>query len=165
MPNTLIREQLTINLPGEPTSLDAYTVRPSGNTPCPTVIVAMELFGLNDHVRDISDRLAAQGYAVIAPNFYHRTLPAASLPFGEEGRQEGFVHLRKLTREQVLADVAAVLRVIESRPDASGRVGVLGFSMGGHIAYLTATQFPVAACACFYGGWIANTDIPMSQPP
>ena len=153
-----------IAVPGETEPLDCHVVRHPHDASAPWVIVCMELFGVNDHIRDVCSRLAAQGYHVIAPNFYHRTLPGASLPFGEAGRGEGFRHLNQLTRAQALADAEAVVNWIHEQPLACVRIGVLGFSVGGHIAFLAAACLDIAACACFYAGWLLGSEIALSQP-
>src|SRR5579859_4595664 len=144
--------------------MDCYVAKAANSAARPWVIVAMELFGVNDHICDIADRLSARGYNAIAPNFYHRTLAGASLPFSEDGRAQGFVHLHKLTRRGVLNDIDAAINWIGTQSEHRTPVASLGFSLGGHIAYLASTQFPIAACACFYGGWITSSDIPLSQP-
>jgi carboxymethylenebutenolidase len=164
MPYETQQEQVTIPVSEDGTQIDAYLVRPQQPGRYPAVIVGMELFGVNPHIRDIAARLARLGYVAIAPNFYHRSLPGGFLPFGAEGRDQGFEHLHQLRRTTVIADLRAVMAFLQSRQDVSGRTGILGFSMGGHIAYLAATQFDIAACACFYGGWITNTDIELGRP-
>jgi carboxymethylenebutenolidase len=63
-----------------------------------------------------------------------------------------------------LDDLSAIIRHIGSRGDVREKIAVIGFSAGGHIAYLAATAFDVEAVVSLYGGWIANTDIALSQP-
>jgi carboxymethylenebutenolidase len=154
--NRHMGDHIEIELPGS-APLDAYIARPSGEA-TGAVIVGMELFGVNEHIRDVTDRFARAGHIAIAPNFYHRTLPRSSLPFGDAGRTEGFRHLHQLRRDDALADVAAVLAYL------GVSATFVGFSFGGHIAYLAATQFALRATACFYGGWITTTEIPLGQP-
>lgn len=153
----ITQQHLTIPVAADDSLLDAYMARPAGPGRFPAVIVGMELYGVNEDIRDITDRVARLGYVAIAPNFYHRTLPGAALPYGAAGRDQGFVHLHQLRRETTLADVRAVLDFLHADPAIAARCGFLGFSMGGHIAYLAATQCDIAACACFYGGWLVNT--------
>ncbi|SFA85778.1 carboxymethylenebutenolidase [Collimonas sp. OK607] len=160
----ILQEQVAIPVPEDGSIIDAYVARPEQPGKYPAVIVGMELYGVNAEIRDAARRVAELGYVAIAPNFYHRTLPNDSLPFGAEGRDRGFEHLHHLSRPTVIADVRAVINFIHARQDVSERTGFLGFSMGGHIAYLAATQFDIAACACFYGGWLVNTDIELSRP-
>ncbi len=122
----------------------------------------MELFGVTAHMRDICDRLAAHGYAAIAPDFYHRTAAGIELADDDHGRERGFELLQALTRTQALDDLAATIEWIATR--RASLVGMVGLSVGGHLAYLAATRFALPAVAIFYGGWIPTTDITISQP-
>src|SRR6202012_5536719 len=111
--------------------------------PAPSgVIVVHELFGVNPEIRGVADDLAAAGFLTIAPEFYHREAPAGRwLERDDAGRQEGFRYLRRLRRDQALADVAAGLRWLESRPGID-RVAVIGVSAGGPLSYLAGWPPP-----------------------
>jgi len=123
------------------------------------VIVAHELFGVTADIRGVVDELARRGHTAIAPAFYHRALPDAELSRDAAGRETGFALLRQLTREQAIADVAATMRFLGNRP-----IAMVGFSFGGHIAYLAATRLDLVATVVLYGGWLTGTEIPLSQP-
>jgi len=146
------------------TTLPAYLARPA-RAPAPVgVIVAHELFGVNPDIRGVADDLAGAGFLTIAPEFYHRdATPGRWLERDDAGREEGFGYLHRLRRDQALADVAAGLEWLRSQPRIE-RVGVIGFSAGGHLSYLAACRLPVSRTAVLYGGWLPSTDIPMSQP-
>ncbi len=75
----------------------------------------------------------------------------------------GFGYLHRLGGNQALADVAAAIGWLRSRPGI-GRIAMVGLSAGGHLAYLAACRLPVSRAAVMYGGWLPGTDIPMSQP-
>jgi len=155
----------TIEIPVEDdTALAAYLARPA-TAPAPVgVIVAHELFGVNPDIRGVADDLAGAGFLTIAPEFYHRdATPGRWLERDDAGREEGFGYLHRLRRDQALADVAAGLEWLRSQPRIE-RVGVIGFSAGGHLSYLAACRLPVSRTAVLYGGWLPSTDIPMSQP-
>jgi len=146
------------------TSMPVYLARP-GADPAPAgVIVAHELFGVNPDIRGVADDLASAGFLTIAPEFYHRdAAPGRWLERDDAGRQEGFGYLNRLSRDQVLADAAAGIAWLRSEPGIE-RVAVVGFSAGGHLAYLAACLLPVSRAAVLYGGWLTGTGIPMSQP-
>ncbi len=128
------------------------------------MIVAHELFGVNPDIRGVADDLAAAGYLTIAPEFYHRDAPPGRwLGRDDNGRQEGFGYLNRLTRQQALDDTAACIGWLESQP-AIERIAMIGFSAGGHLSYLAACRLPISRTAVLYGGWLPTTDIPMSQP-
>jgi len=122
----------------------------------------MELFGLSAHVRDVCEQLAALGFVALAPDLYHRTAPGVELAEDAAGRERGFHLLHQQTREQVLRDVAAAIDRLHT--DGSTAVGMVGLSVGGHVAYLAATEFDLPAVAVIYGGWLPTTDIPLSRP-
>jgi carboxymethylenebutenolidase len=149
---------------GDGSVLAAYVARPAAGAQDTGVIVAHELFGVNPGIRGVADDLAAAGYLAIAPEFYHRDAPPGHwLARDEAGRDEGFKLLNGLTRTQALADVAACLDWLREGQGVS-RVAMVGFSAGGHLAYLAACGLPISRTAVLYGGWLPTTDIPLSQP-
>ncbi len=147
--------------PGSST-IGAYIARPVEPGSYPGVIVGFELFGMTRHIRTIVERLARLGYVVLAPDFYHRTAPGIELDATVDGRARGFELLHQLTREQAISDVRAAMTYL--RREKSAKIGMVGFSVGGHIAYLAATQLDLQATVAFYPGWLSNQDIPLSRP-
>ncbi len=147
---------------GDGPPMGGYLARPAGPGPFPGVLVGMELFGVDGHVREVCDRLAGLGHLALAPDFHHRTAPGAELPREAAGRERGFELLHLMTRAQVLDDVRAALAYLGTA--GHGPFGMVGLSLGGHLAYLAATEFDLAAVAVLYGGWLPTTDIPVSRP-
>jgi carboxymethylenebutenolidase len=146
------------------TRLPLYVARPAAGAAPTGVIVAHELFGVNPDIRGVADDLAGAGYLTIAPEFYHRDAPPGRwLERDDAGREEGFGYLHRLGREQALADVSAALGWLRSQPGIS-RVAMVGFSAGGHLAYLAACRLPISRTAVLYGGWLPGTEIPLSRP-
>ena len=161
----IITEQIAIEDDQTSSSMGAYLARPAATGAYPGVIVAHELFGVTAEIRAVTDQIAHLGYAAIAPEFYHRTAARGTeLARDEDGRAAGFKLMGQLTRGQAVNDVRAAMRYLSSRQDTTGRTAIVGFSLGGHIAYLAATQLDLAATAVLYGGWIPIPDIPLSQP-
>ncbi|MGO9159650.1 MAG: dienelactone hydrolase family protein [Streptosporangiaceae bacterium] len=146
------------------TTLPALLARP-GTPPAGTgVIVAHELFGVNPDIRRVAGDLARAGYLTVAPEFYHRAAPLGRwLARDDAGRAEGFGYLHQLTRDQALADTAAAIGWLQAQPGI-GRVAMIGFSAGGHLAYLAACRLRLASTAVLYGGWLPGSDIALSQP-
>jgi carboxymethylenebutenolidase len=155
-------ERIEIPLPqGAP--MGGYLARPVGPGEHPGVIVAMELFGVDDHVRGICEDLARRGFTALAPDFYHRVQPGADLPHDETGRDRGFELLPQLTRAGVLADAAAAMAALEARDIPL--TGMLGLSAGGHLTYLAATALDIPNSVVCYGGWLTgNPDLPVTGP-
>jgi carboxymethylenebutenolidase len=142
--------------------MGGYLARPDIEGAKPGVLVGMELYGVTAHVRDVCDNLARLGYVALAPDLYHRSVAGVELPADEAGRNAGFGFLHQLTREQVLADLTVAYDALEQR--SSRIAGMVGLSVGGHLAYLAATQLPLKATVVVYGGWIPTTDLPLGQP-
>jgi carboxymethylenebutenolidase len=143
-------------------TMRAYVARPAGQGPFPGVIVGAEIYGITGHVRGVCERLADMGYVALAPDVHHRAAPWVELAEDEPGLARGFELLHQLTRDDALRDVRAAIDHL--RLIGSDRVGMVGLSVGGHLAYLAASEFDLAAAVIVYGGWIPTTEIPLSQP-
>lgn len=146
-----------ITLPVDAQPMEAYWVHPETEGPWPGVIVLMEIFGVNSHIREVTERIAAEGYHALAINYYHRTTPNLELGYTEEDVTVGRSHKDRTTRQGLLADVQAAVDFLNAQPDVSpkGRFGTLGFCFGGHVGYLAAALTDISATASFYGGGIA----------
>ena len=164
MTKTINSERVSIPVHDRQFSMEAFLAYPTTFTQYPAVIIGMEIFGITDHIQDITNRVAELGYVAIAPDFYHRTEAGANLPYNQEGRTKGLELMNKLKRWEVVQDVKDAIEFLRSRQDVTGNIGFLGFSIGGHIGYLAATQLDIKATACFYAGWITNSDIELSRP-
>ncbi len=146
-------ERLEIAVGGE--TMGGYLARPEGDGPFPGVIVWMEIFGVNAHIRDVTERVASEGYVALAPDFFHRSLPGVELEYDENGMAQGMKALGSLDADEMIADAKAALATLRARPETTDKVGAMGFCIGGHMTYLTACETDVAAAASFYGGGIA----------
>lgn len=158
----VLTETVTIPVPGAALPMAGYLARPDTLEPGAGVLVGMELFGLSAHVRDVCERLARLGYLALAPDLYHRSDPGVELPENADGCARGFELLHRLNRQQALADVEAARTWLQARGNTV--TGMVGLSVGGHVAYLAATELDLPAVAVAYGGWIPTTNIPLSQP-
>jgi carboxymethylenebutenolidase len=130
----------TVSLPG---SLQGCLATPSGAGPWPGVVVLHEAFGLTDDIRAITDRFAAEGYVAVAPDLYSwgPTFRCLVATFNDLIRRQGEAHGR----------VDAVGKWLAAHPTCTGRVGVVGFCMGGGFALLAAPRQVFAASAVNYG--------------
>ena len=144
--------------------MDAYLAWPDGPGPSPGIIVCSEIFGVTAHMRNIADRFAALGYLALVPNFSWRNRSPVDLAYDATGREEGLRLLRLLDRASVIEDMKSAIAALRSDKRCTGRIGAVGFSSGGHIAFLAATQLDLPATASFYAGWIVNGGIPLSEP-
>jgi len=146
-------------------AMGGYFARPKGKEPLPGVIVFMEIFGVNSHIRDVTERIANEGFVAIAPDYFHRTAAGMELGYDDAGMAEGMKQLGQLRADQMIADAEAAVRFLEARDDVGGKgVGAMGFCIGGHMTYLTACETHVRAAASYYGGGIAAPQGPGGAP-
>jgi carboxymethylenebutenolidase len=137
-------------------SMGGYLARPDDDDARPAVLVFMEIFGINPHIRDVTERIAREGYVALAPDYFHRTGPGVEYAYDEEGMERGMALLASLQADEMVADVNTAIAWLETRADVqSERVGAIGFCIGGHMAYLSACETSVCCVASFYGGGIA----------
>ena len=135
---------------------EAFLVTPGQDGPFPAVLLYMDAFGLRPQIQQMAERLASEGYAVLAPNVFYRDHEA------ELGTSDFAVlreYMKALTPDAVERDARAYLDYLA--PDRP--VGVVGYCMGGRLALLTAGRLPerVAAAASFHAGNLV-TDAPES---
>jgi len=149
-----------ISIPVGNDTMPAYVARPEGHEKLPAVIVWMEIFGVNSHIQSVTERVASEGYVACAPNFFHREAPDLNLGYDEAGMNEGIAHMMKLTADTMIADQRAAIAYLRGRDDVTGKVGAMGFCIGGHMTYLTACENDIDAAASFYGGGIAAPEGP-----
>ena len=127
----------------------AWLAPPAGR-PRGAIVVVQEIFGVNGHIRGVTDGYAKEGYVAIAPCLFDRVRRGIELGYSAPEMQEGRGYAQQLKPEQVLADLAAAIAVVKH----SGRVGVVGYCWGGKIAYLAACNLPIACAIVYYGGSI-----------
>jgi carboxymethylenebutenolidase len=146
-----------VNIPVFHNEMEAYLVKPGEKGSWPAIIVLMEIFGVNKHIQDVAERLAAQGYAVIAPNYYHRTTENLQLDYSDRSIVTGRKHKEATTRENLLADLRATIQFLQEDADVlpKDKMACIGFCFGGHVAYIAAGMKEIAASAAFYPGGAA----------
>lgn len=158
-----IRSRQTI-VPHRDLEIEAYLAEPIAPSPAPAVIVIQEIFGVNDHIRDVTDRLAKLGYVAIAPALYQRTAAGFEVGYTQEDTVLGRKYKDLTTADELLSDLEATIDYLRTLPTVNGKIGAIGFCFGGHVAYLAATLPDLIATASFYGGGIA-TSTPGGGPP
>ena len=128
-------------------TIGAYLAMPDAK-PRGGVIVIQEIFGVNEHIRDVCDRMAAEGYAAIAPAIFDRMHKNFQSGYSPEEIERARAMMPNFDIDACMLDVeAARKRVAEY-----GKVGIVGFCLGGTIAFLGATRLPgISAASCYYG--------------
>ena len=132
---------------------------PSAGTSFPVVIVAQEAFGVNDHIQKVCDQYAAEGYVAVAPVLYWREHPNPQLGYSEEDMQIAINrYMAALDDDQLVEDIDQVVRWTQGdqfRRTNGQKIGIVGYCVGGRIAYLAATRCQgLSAASDYYGGRI-----------
>jgi carboxymethylenebutenolidase len=135
------------------TTMRAWTARPSGGE-YPGLIVFQEAFGVNAHIRDVTERFAREGYVAIAPELFHRTAAP-----GFEGRYDDFAsvvpHMRAQKEDALEADERAAYDWLRENIVNDAPISAIGYCMGGRAAFLAGLTLPLACAVSYYGGGIA----------
>jgi len=124
----------------------AYLAAPAGR-PCGAVVVIQEIFGINGHIRSVTDGFAAAGYTAIAPALFDRIRRGIELGYGPADIDQGHGYAQQLKPEQTLKDLAAAVAVVRH----SGRVATVGYCWGGALSYRAACELPIACAVVYYG--------------
>jgi carboxymethylenebutenolidase len=132
-------------------AFSAYEATPKDKTRGGLVVV-QEIFGVNAHIRRVADGYAADGYQVIAPAIFDRAERDIDLGYDKSDMDRGMALRKSIPLDQMLLDIAASVAALKS----AGKVGIIGYCLGGSLAWLAATQLAgLAAAVGFYGGMIA----------
>ena len=130
----------------------AWRADPSGK-PRGGIVVIQEIFGVNSHIRSVADRFAAEGYLAVAPGIFEHVEPKFDVGYDPQSRERGIAIMNTVDREQMLRDVAAAIAVAKE----GGKVGVVGYCLGGTVAWGAAGQLSgLSAAVGFYGGGITG---------
>ncbi|MBM3943442.1 MAG: dienelactone hydrolase family protein [SAR202 cluster bacterium] len=137
--------------------MDAYVSHPlpSAGTTFPAIIVVQEAFGVNAHIQKVCDKFAQAGYVAIAPAFFHRSQPNPKLGYGDADVPARNKFMGALKDNEIITDVNYTVDYLQHMyPRTQGqKIGIVGFCVGGRIAYLAATSCPgVSAAVCYYPG-------------
>jgi carboxymethylenebutenolidase len=119
-------------------------------------LLIQEIFGVNSHIKDVADLYAAAGYVVLAPDVFWRVQPNVELGYSPEDMQKGMALFGKCDKDQVVSDLIDAVKVLRAQSQCAGRLGAVGYCMGGYMSYKLATRDAVDAAVCYYGGGIAS---------
>jgi carboxymethylenebutenolidase len=131
-----------VSFPSNGASAEGYLALPAGGKG-PGVIVIQEWWGLVPHIKSVADRLAAQGYVALAPDLYHGK---ATKEPDEAGKM-----MMALNMDQAAKDMGGAYDYVRSNPACTGKVGSVGFCMGGGLSLTIAAKRPIDACVDYYG--------------
>jgi len=115
------------------------------------LLLLQEIFGINASIRGVADYYAEEGYVVLAPDLFWRIEPGIELGFSDADRQRAFGYYGKFDIEKSIGDIAATAAALRALPECKGKIGAIGFCLGGLLAYLTAARVGVDAAVSYYG--------------
>ena len=142
-------------------SFAAYLAEPTG-TPRGAIVVVQEIFGVNSHIRSVTDGYAADGYLAIAPAMFDRIERGVDLGYTPDAIKKGRELKARITTETMTMDVDAAIAAVAH----AGKVGIVGFCWGGFVAWMASAQVKGLSAAVPYygGGMLENMDIKPRVP-
>ncbi|HEX2829026.1 MAG TPA: dienelactone hydrolase family protein [Burkholderiales bacterium] len=130
----------------------AYVAEPQGKARGALVVV-MEIFGVNSHIKKVTDEYAAEGYLAIAPAFFDRVQRGLDVGYSPPEIEQARALMQKMSFNDALKDAEAARKQVES----AGKVGILGYCWGGAMSFKAACNLDGLACAvAYYGGAIPS---------
>ena len=137
-------------------AFSAYLASPESGRG-PGIVVIQEIFGVNHVVREIADGLAAQGFFALAPDLFWRLQPGVQITDKTDAEwQQAFGLMQHFNADSGVQDIQATIDTLRAMPGVTGKVGAVGYCLGGMLAYLTATRTNSDATVGYYGLNIAE---------
>src|SRR6202167_4846723 len=106
----------------------------------PGILLLQEIFGVNASMREVAEHYAEEGYVVLVPDLFWRMEPGVELGYTEADFGRAMGYYQRFDANQSIKDAADALKVLRARPECVGKVGALGFCLGGKLAYLVAAR-------------------------
>jgi carboxymethylenebutenolidase len=129
----------------------ALVVEPA-HTPAGAVIIIQEIFGVNAAMRAMAQHVAELGFIAIVPDLFWRLQPGVQLdPAKEEEWKQAFDLMGRFNQDQGIEDLKTTLRHARTMPGSNGRVGTMGFCLGGRLAFMMATRSDADVNVSYYG--------------
>ena len=136
-------------------SFGAYVSTPPKDTAGgPGIVLIQEIWGVNQHIRDVADQYAMDGFTVFAPDVFWRQQPRVDLGYNEVDNPKAFAFMGALDRPNAVKDLASTSAVLRAHSASVGKIASVGYCMGGALSYLCAATGSVDAAVCYYGGGI-----------
>ena len=131
-------------------TMRAYLATPEKGSG-PGLVLLQEIFGVNAFMKDMADYFAEEGYVVMVPDLFWRIEPGVELGSSEEERAKAFELYGKLDVDKSMEDVAATIAALRDHESQVGKVGAVGYCLGGRLAWLTAARTDIDAAVGYYG--------------
>ena len=141
----------TITIDGPDGSFSGYLATPASGKG-PGIVVIQEIFGVNKVMRDIADGLASQGYVALCPDLFWRQEPGIQITDQTEAEwARAFELFNGFDLDKGVDDLESTIQALRAVPGCTGKVGTMGFCLGGRLAFLTATRTSADAAVGYYG--------------
>ena len=148
-------ETVTVKLGME--TYKAYFAAPADGGPRPGIVVLQEIFGVNEHIRAVTERLAEAGYACIAPDMFWRQKPGFTSGYSPEEIAAARELKAQVDNDRLVAELRGSYQALGNREECDrDRIGVVGFCFGGLMTYLYAARMHPKCAVSYYGGGIVN---------
>ena len=128
-------------------SLSAYEANPT-STPKGVIVVIQEIFDVNEHIREVTDKFASEEFSALAPALFDPVKPGIALGYGPDDRDKGMATRAKINSNDAVEDVIAAGEFLEK----AGKVGIVGYCYGGTMAWLGECKGGFRAASGYYGG-------------
>ncbi len=146
-----------VKVPNGELQIAAYLAYPTGDGSYPAIVVLQEIFGINTHIREVTERIAKEGYVAIAPALFQRQAPGFETGYTPQDLEIGRNYAQQTKAPELVGDIQATIDYLKQLPQVKkDAIGCIGFCFGGHVAYLAATLPDIKATASFYGAGVAT---------
>ena len=133
----------------------AYVSTPPKHTAGgPGIVLIQEIWGVNQHIRDVADQYAMDGFTVVAPDVFWRQQPRVDLAYNDVDNPKAFALMGGLDRPNAVKDLASTASALRGHSASVGKIASVGYCMGGALSFLSAATGCVDAAVCYYGGGI-----------
>ncbi|BAY87110.1 putative carboxymethylenebutenolidase [Calothrix parasitica NIES-267] len=155
-----------IEIASDSVQIDGYLAKPQETGSYPGIVVLQEIFGVNDHIREVTERIAKEGYIAIAPALFQRQAPGFATGYTPEDIKVGKDYAWGQTKApELLKDIQSAIDYLKTLPEVKqDAFGCIGFCFGGHVAYLAASLNDIKATASFYGARITTSTPGNGEP-
>jgi carboxymethylenebutenolidase len=133
------------------TTMLAWLAQPAAGKPTRAIMVFPEIFGVNTHIRDVTNRFAALGFSALSPELFHRTAPA-KWESSYTDFPSAMPHMQAVNEGGLESDVKATYNWLKSNTSAGDNIACVGYCMGGRVSFLASSAVPLKAAISYYGG-------------
>ncbi|MBE9214232.1 dienelactone hydrolase family protein [Plectonema cf. radiosum LEGE 06105] len=149
----------TVNIAADSVQIDAYLAKPQAQGSYPGIVVLQEIFGVNAHIQQVTQRIAKEGYVAIAPGLFQRQAPGFATGYTPEDIEVGRNYAWGQTKaDELLSDIQSTIDYLKTLDEVKkDTFGCIGFCFGGHVAYLAASLLDIKATASFYGARVTTS--------